>query len=209
MKRPQGRAALVAAAAVLISGGAALSQTPVPVRRALPVEQPPVARALPVETATPAPEPPTIMRALPVPPSPRRLRRGTRRPGGQSAGRERRVARATPAQLRQRAFRSQTLRSRRSGIRKISRPLPEFVRLRHRPFLHGAGVSRAQPLRRRAHQFPRAFCGIFRRPSWQDRPPTASRRFVLTRRISPRPFRFSPRRGEGESFRARSLRALF
>jgi len=66
MKRRQGRAAFVAAVAGLILSRAALSQTQVPVRRALPVEQPPVARALPVETATPA-SAPTIMRALPVP----------------------------------------------------------------------------------------------------------------------------------------------
>src|SRR5204863_8161005 len=66
MKQWQGRVALLAATTVLILCRAALSQTQVPVRRALPVEPPPVARALPVETATPA-SAPTILRALPVP----------------------------------------------------------------------------------------------------------------------------------------------
>ena len=66
MKRPQGRAALPAAVAIFIFCRAALSQTPVPVRRAQPVQEPPVARALPVETATPAPAA-TVIRALPVP----------------------------------------------------------------------------------------------------------------------------------------------
>ena len=69
MRPPHGGAALIAAAAILVSGGPGLAQTPLPVRRALPVQQPPVARALPVETATPTPEP-TILRALPVPAEP-------------------------------------------------------------------------------------------------------------------------------------------
>ena len=59
-------AALTVATTILILGRAAFAQTPVPVRRAIPLEEPPVARALPVETATPGREP-TIMRALPVP----------------------------------------------------------------------------------------------------------------------------------------------
>ncbi len=66
MKWSQGRAALVIAAASLISGRVALAQTPVPIRRALPVEEAPIPRALPVERATPAAEP-TVMRAIPVP----------------------------------------------------------------------------------------------------------------------------------------------
>ena len=67
MKRPVS-AALFVAAAVLISFHAAPAQTPVPVRRALPVQEPPVARAIPVETPPPpAASAPTIMRALPVP----------------------------------------------------------------------------------------------------------------------------------------------
>ena len=66
MKRPQGRAAFILAAAVLISGRAAVAQTPIPIRRAQPVEQAPIPRALPVEAATPAAEP-TILRAIPVP----------------------------------------------------------------------------------------------------------------------------------------------
>ena len=65
----KGEAALIVAAAILILGRAAFAQTPMPVRRAIPLEEPPVARALPVETATPAREP-TIMRALPVPAEP-------------------------------------------------------------------------------------------------------------------------------------------
>lgn len=66
MKRRLGRAALLVAAAVSLLGRGASGQTPVPIRRALPVHEPPVARAIPVETPPPAPEP-TIMRALPVP----------------------------------------------------------------------------------------------------------------------------------------------
>ena len=67
MKRRSGQAALLVAAAILLSSRGALAQTPTPIRRALPVHEPPVARAIPVET-TPAPAPaPTIMRALPVP----------------------------------------------------------------------------------------------------------------------------------------------
>ncbi len=66
MKRRFGHVALVTAAAIFFSHRAS-GQTPVPIRRALPVQQPPVARALPVES-TPSPAPtPTIMRALPVP----------------------------------------------------------------------------------------------------------------------------------------------
>jgi TolA-binding protein len=66
MKRRPGNAALIVAAAVWLLSRAASGQTPTPIRRALPVQQPPVARALPVETPPPAPAP-TIMRALPVP----------------------------------------------------------------------------------------------------------------------------------------------
>ena len=66
MKRRQRTAALVVAAAVLFFRHDALGQTPMPIRRAIPVQEPPVARALPVETPPPAPAP-TIMRALPVP----------------------------------------------------------------------------------------------------------------------------------------------
>jgi hypothetical protein len=66
MKRQHRTAALIVAAAVLFSQHAAPGQTPTPVRRAIPVEEPPVARALPVETPPPA-RAPTIMRALPAP----------------------------------------------------------------------------------------------------------------------------------------------
>jgi TolA-binding protein len=66
MKRRPGIAALIFAAAVLLLSREAPAQTPIPIRRALPVQEPPVARALPVETPPPAPAP-TIMRALPVP----------------------------------------------------------------------------------------------------------------------------------------------
>ena len=66
MKRRPGIAALIVAAAVLLLSHKASAQTPIPVRRALPVQEPPVARALPVETPPPAAAP-TIMRALPVP----------------------------------------------------------------------------------------------------------------------------------------------
>ena len=66
MKRRLGIAALIVAAAVLRLSHEASAQTPIPVRRALPVQEPPVARALPVETPPPAAAP-TIMRALPVP----------------------------------------------------------------------------------------------------------------------------------------------
>ena len=66
MKRRSGIAALIVAAAVLLLSHKASAQTPIPVRRALPVQEPPVARALPVETPPPAAAP-TIMRALPVP----------------------------------------------------------------------------------------------------------------------------------------------
>ena len=69
MKRSQGSAALFLAAATLILGQTAPAQTPIPIRRAQPVEQAPIPRALPVEQATPAAEP-TIMRAIPVPPEP-------------------------------------------------------------------------------------------------------------------------------------------
>ncbi|MGH8092833.1 MAG: tetratricopeptide repeat protein [Chthoniobacterales bacterium] len=67
MNSLRARVALIAAAAGWLLQPIAPGQTtPVPVRRALPVEEPPVARALPVETAPPAPEP-TVRRALPVP----------------------------------------------------------------------------------------------------------------------------------------------
>ncbi len=50
----------------LIASVAAFAQTPTPIRRALPVQQPPVARAVPVEPSSPEPAP-TVRRALPVP----------------------------------------------------------------------------------------------------------------------------------------------
>ncbi len=71
MKPRPGSAALVVAAAVLLSPSAAPAQvTPPPrVRRAIPLQEPPVARAIPVETPAPtaAATEPTIRRALPVP----------------------------------------------------------------------------------------------------------------------------------------------
>jgi TolA-binding protein len=67
MKRRSGIAALIFAAAVLLLSHETSAQTPVPVRRALPVQEPPVARALPVETPSPAAAGPTVRRALPVP----------------------------------------------------------------------------------------------------------------------------------------------
>ena len=66
MKWSQGKAALLVAAAVLFSGRPTIAQTPVPIRRAQPVEQAPIPRALPVESETPATEP-TIKRAIPIP----------------------------------------------------------------------------------------------------------------------------------------------
>ncbi|MEO6970144.1 MAG: tetratricopeptide repeat protein, partial [Chthoniobacterales bacterium] len=66
MKWAQGQAAFLFAAAVLFSGRPTIAQTPVPIRRAQPVEQAPIPRALPVESETPAAEP-TIKRAIPVP----------------------------------------------------------------------------------------------------------------------------------------------
>jgi TolA-binding protein len=66
MKCSSSSAALVLAAAVSLVSGTVSGQTPIPIRRAVPVREPPVARALPVDTPPPAPEP-TIMRALPVP----------------------------------------------------------------------------------------------------------------------------------------------
>lgn len=60
MKRSLGKAALVAVAALAVS--TARGQDDVPVRRAVPVQEPPVARAIPVE-----PQQPTVRRALPVP----------------------------------------------------------------------------------------------------------------------------------------------
>ena len=67
MKRPSGIAALIFASAVLLLSHEARAQTPIPVRRALPVQEPPVARALPVDTPPPPAASPTIRRALPVP----------------------------------------------------------------------------------------------------------------------------------------------
>ncbi|HXA09640.1 MAG TPA: tetratricopeptide repeat protein [Chthoniobacterales bacterium] len=65
--KPRRRAAtLLVAAAVLLLRREAPAQTPTPIRRAIPVQEPPVARALPVATPPPATAP-TIMRALPVP----------------------------------------------------------------------------------------------------------------------------------------------
>jgi TolA-binding protein len=66
MKWSRDKAALLVAAAVLLSARAIVAQTPVPIRRAQPVEQAPIPRALPVESPAPAAEPP-IMRAIPVP----------------------------------------------------------------------------------------------------------------------------------------------
>ena len=66
MKRQLGNAALIAAAAVLLFSQDTLGQTPIPIRRAVPLQEPPVARALPVETPPPTAAP-TIRRALPVP----------------------------------------------------------------------------------------------------------------------------------------------
>jgi len=59
-----GTAALIVAAAALILSPSAPSQTPIPVRRAQPVDEPPVARAVPFDTPPPAP---STTRSLPVP----------------------------------------------------------------------------------------------------------------------------------------------
>ncbi len=62
-------AALSGAAVVWLWPGGLSAQTPIPVRRAVPVEQVPVARAIPVErdpSSAPT-ETPTVRRALPVP----------------------------------------------------------------------------------------------------------------------------------------------
>ncbi|HEY1582019.1 MAG TPA: tetratricopeptide repeat protein [Chthoniobacterales bacterium] len=61
---------LAAGGSIVVAATIFAQVTPPPrVRRAVPVQEPPVARAIPVETpsATPAPTPPTVMRALPVP----------------------------------------------------------------------------------------------------------------------------------------------
>jgi TolA-binding protein len=67
MRRRRRTAALIVAAAVLLFPRDAPGQTPTPIRRAIPVQEPPVARALPVEETPPPAPAPTIMRALPVP----------------------------------------------------------------------------------------------------------------------------------------------
>jgi len=59
-----GTAALIVAAAALILSQSAPSQTPVPVRRAQPVDEPPMGRAVPFDTPPPAP---STTRSLPVP----------------------------------------------------------------------------------------------------------------------------------------------
>jgi len=66
MNSQRNQPALLVAAAVLVLSCGARGQTPLPVRRAVPVREPPIARAVPVTTPPPAPEP-TVMRALPVP----------------------------------------------------------------------------------------------------------------------------------------------
>ena len=77
MKRRSGIAALIFAAPALFLSRELPAQTPIPVRRALPVQELPVARGLPVQEPrvaraipvdTPAPTAePTVRRALPVP----------------------------------------------------------------------------------------------------------------------------------------------
>jgi len=66
MKWSEGRVAFMVATAVLFSAQPISAQTPIPVRRAQPVEQAPIPRALPVESAPPPAEP-NIQRAIPVP----------------------------------------------------------------------------------------------------------------------------------------------
>ena len=66
MKWSEGRVAFMVATAVLFSAQRISAQTPIPVRRAQPVEQAPIPRALPVESAPPPAEP-NIQRAIPVP----------------------------------------------------------------------------------------------------------------------------------------------
>ncbi|HEY3663259.1 MAG TPA: tetratricopeptide repeat protein [Chthoniobacterales bacterium] len=86
MKRRSGQAALLVTAAMLLSSRGAFAQTPTPIRRALPVQQPPVARALPVETPPPTRAPqPTVMRALPVPDVTEAIPSPTARPAAESS----------------------------------------------------------------------------------------------------------------------------
>ncbi|MEO5754967.1 MAG: tetratricopeptide repeat protein [Chthoniobacterales bacterium] len=67
MKSRRCLAALIVAAAGLLWPVSAPGQTPTPIRRAIPVQEPPVARAIPVEPGERSTSEPTIMRALPVP----------------------------------------------------------------------------------------------------------------------------------------------
>ena len=65
-----------------------------------------------------------------------------------------RSARSAPARLRECAFRAQTVRSRHSGIREVSPPIPGDCRGGQRLFLARGMLSRAQPYIERAHRLP-------------------------------------------------------
>ena len=162
MKRRPGIAALIVAAAVLLLSREASAQTPVPIRRALPVQEPPVARAIPVETPPPAAAP-TIMRALPVPDGTDAIPAPTAPPSAASGPP---VESAESPEQHQLNYANALF-----GRKLYDLAVPEYEKFlglypnssesRHRAFLHGAGLSRPQSHSRRAHQFSNRVATIF------------------------------------------------
>ena len=145
------------------------------VRRAQPVNEPPMARPVPFDEAAPTARPKPI---APTAEDAEAMSEAEATPGEtESAG-------SSPARLRERAFRTQTLRSRRARIRKI------FGRLSGAPQTAGARIfiwgnvtarSIARPLRNRV--FSRCWINLARANS-PARQPMVSPKFSSRKKIT-------------------------
>ena len=93
-------------------------------------------------------------------------------------------------------FRAKALRSGDPGIRKIPRPISRRSRPGERLFLPRGMLSRAEPQRRGADQFPKRAGQLCARANLPGPLLTASRKFFSTKRITPGRSRFfiAPRR---------------
>ena len=193
MKRRPGQAALIAAATILLSSPGMLAQTPTPIRRALPVQEPPVARAIPVET-TPAPVPaPTIMRALPVPAVTEPIPSPTAAPSSIESGPTENAE--SPAQ-NQLDYANGLF-----GRKLYDLAVPEYEKFLglypNSPdrvtalFYMGQSYRALNRSNAARSSFQTVTARLSRERVGRARPPTASRRFILTTRTTPAPCPFS------------------
>src|SRR5205807_6050801 len=119
------------------------------------------------------------------------------------------ITRSPPARLRERAFPAQTLRSRRSRVRKIFRPISRRTWPRQRLFLSRRMSPRAESPWRRAKEFPEGPRRLRRERICRPRRLRSGRDGLYGEGLCRRPPAFSSGRREIKGICGRAFGSLF